>query len=159
MKDSKKNLLSKNAVKDSMLFFALGAGILIYSLANHYSMNAEWKLSPYLFPVLIAFFIIALSFSLFVETVYKKTEADSSVSSESAKNDADWKAVLKYVLAVAAYYMIMPHAGFLISNTVFLVLLFLLLGERSWQKIVVLSISTTAVVYVLFHSFLHVMLP
>ena len=157
MKDSKNNLLSKKAVKDSMLFFALGVSILIYSLASHYSMNVEWKLSPYLFPILISLFIIALSFSLFVETVHK--DNGEAADAESAKDDADWKAVLEYVLAVAAYYMIMPHAGFLISNTVFLALLFLLLGERSWQKIVVLSISTTAVVYVLFHSFLHVMLP
>lgn len=157
MKDSKKNLLSKNAVKDSMLFFALGVSILIYSLASHYSMNVEWKLSPYLFPILISLFIIALSFSLFVETVHK--DNGEAADAESAKDDADWKDVLKYVLAAAAYYVIMPHIGFLISNTLFLSFLFLLLGERSWQKIVVLSISTTAVVYVLFHSFLHVMLP
>ena len=53
----------------------------------------------------------------------------------------------------------MPHTGFIPGTVVFLVLLFLLLGERRPLLVGILSVSTSVVIYYLFHVLLHVMLP
>ena len=55
----------KETVKESVLFFVLGVSLLVYSLVNHYSVQIEWGLSPYLFPAVIAVFMIILSVTLF----------------------------------------------------------------------------------------------
>lgn len=151
MKVFKKELLHKEGVKGSFMFFLLGLGIFIYALVNHYSLNTEWKLSPYLFPVLTAIFIMVLAVSLFRESVLLNKTED--------KGHTEWKTIIKYILACLVYYFVMPHLGFLISNIIFLAVLFIFLGERCWWKIALLSIITTVIVYVVFHVFLHVMLP
>ena len=153
----------KETVKESVLFFVLGVSLLVFSLVNHYSVQIEWGLSPYLFPAVIAVFMIILSVTLFAGGIRAGEkpahEEMSGTGSTSEKNKTQWRAVACYLGAVLAYYIVMPFIGFIAADILLLAGLFILLGERVWWKIAVLSVAVTMFIYWLFHSFLHVMLP
>lgn len=153
MKVSRGGRVLNGGVLDSAFFFACGLALFIYSLVSHYSLQTEWKLSPYLFPLLISVFIIALSVSLFLES-------GKVVGMRNGKNEKlDWKGFFAFLAASFAYWALMPLLGFIASNILYLVILFIISGERKWWKISLLSIITTFVIYLLFDTFLHVMLP
>ncbi|MCR5288650.1 MAG: tripartite tricarboxylate transporter TctB family protein [Treponema sp.] len=158
MKNNIKKYFSQSSVRDGILFFCIGIALMLYSFINHYSVHIEWKLSPYLFPVLISFFIIALAIVLCVGGIREAT-AEQSKEESSEPSPTQWKTVLIYIAAVVAYYILMPFFGFVITTIALLVVLFLFLGERSWIKIAVLAIFTSFAIYYLFHVLLHVMLP
>lgn len=140
-----------DGVKDSIFFFVCGVALCVYSLVNHYAMKCEWKLSPYLFPFLISLFIIVISVFFFLES---KTNGEAG-----KKEETDWRAFLSYLAASFLYCLLMPHLGFIIANILFLASLFIFSGERRWWLVAILSAGVTVVVYVLFHTLLHVMLP
>lgn len=154
MKEKKKSYWSNQDVKGSVIFFCIGLFILAYALINHYEVQTQWKMSPYLFPTLIAIVLILLSFSLFFEGVRAIERGEVK-----EKQETQWKRVFSYIGITLLYYFILPHLGFIITNTVMLVALFLLLGLRIWWKIAILSVSTTMIIYYLFHVLLYVMLP
>jgi len=154
MKEKKKCYWNNQDVKGSILFFCIGLFILAYSLINHYEVNGPWKMSPYLFPTLISIILITLSFTLLFEGV---KAVDRGEVKEKPKTH--WKRVFMYIGITLLYYFIMPHLGFIITNIVMLIALFLLLGLRVWWKIAILSVSTTIIIYYLFHVLLYVMLP
>ena len=142
----------KNTVKESFFVFACGLALMAYSLINHDSSKISWSLSPYLFPFVISIFVIVLSVTLF----FGSLKSDRKVKE---KSKILWKPVLSFLAAVSAYYILMPFLGFIISNILLLCGLFVLLGQKIWWKILLLSVTVTFAIYWLFHSFLHVMLP
>ena len=152
---------SKKLKKEGMqclLFFGIGVGLLVYSLYQHSRSNIDWVMSPYLFPLLISFFLLLLAVSLAAETIRNaKTEAGQEEMENSGSIYRD-----KFLLSVAGilvYYLAMPYLGFIFSSLLFLAAMFWLLGERRWQLILLLSAGTTLVLYGIFHQLLHVMLP
>ena len=172
----------KNIAKDGILFLIFGTALLIYSLVNHYSANIIWSLSPYLFPLVISLFFIFLAVGLLLGSRQdlqqnpqgnqrqgmqqkpqgKQREDMQQNPQENAHSSACkicWKPVLIFLAIVFVYYIIMPFAGFIVSNVILLACLFILLGLRIWWKIACLSVVTTLTIYYFFHSFLHVMLP
>ena len=142
----------KNSAIESFFVFACGLALMAYSLINHYSIKISWSLSPYLFPFVISIFVIVLAVTLFAGAL----KSDKKVKE---KSKILWKPVLSFLAAVSAYYIIMPFLGFIIANILLLGGLFVLLGQKSWWKILFLSVTVTFSIYWLFHSFLHVMLP
>lgn len=153
MADCKK-YLKVPRVRESILFFCISVGMIVYALVSHSMVKVPWKLSPYLFPLLIAVFLLLLSFSLFLEGA-------SQVGKGPEKTEPlpGAKKVVVFLALCFAYYVAMPYVGFLVSDTIFLILLFLLLGERVWWRVLALSVGSTVVIYYLFHVLLHVMLP
>lgn len=152
---------SKKLKKEGMqclLFFGIGVGLLVYSLYQHSRSNIDWVMSPYLFPLLISFFLLLLAVSLAAETIRNaKTEAGQEEMENSGAIYRD-----KFLLSVAGilvYYLAMPYLGFIFSSLLFLAAMFWLLGERRWQLILLLSAGTSLVLYGIFHQLLHVMLP
>ncbi|MDD7202219.1 MAG: tripartite tricarboxylate transporter TctB family protein [Sphaerochaetaceae bacterium] len=150
-----KTYLQRPVVRESMLFFVLAVSLLVYSLAGHRQISLPWKLSPYLFPLLVSLFLLILSFCLFAEGV----RSDQKGASCRPFPKTEWRNVLATLAFCLAYYFAMPHIGFILSTIVFLVLLFLLLGERRPLVVGTLSVATSVVIYYLFHVLLHVMLP
>ncbi len=155
MSNRLKTYLQRPVVHESILCFFLALSLLVYSLVSHRQVSLPWKLSPYLFPLLVSLFLLVLSFSLFAEGVRPDQKGESCRPSPKT----EWKNVLATLAICLAYYFAMPHTGFVLSTVVFLVLLFLLLGERRPLVVGVLSVATSVVIYYLFHVLLHVMLP
>jgi len=152
----KKDYLRNSNIQDAVLFFMLAAALMVYSLINHYSTaKLEWKLSPYLFPVLIAVFIGALSFSLFSDGIRQIKSGEKS----RKKAAIHWKDVLFTIGVSVAYFGTMRFLKFIPSTILFLVALFLHLGERRIWLIAIISVLFSVSIYIIFGVMLHVMLP
>lgn len=154
--NNNKNYLSNKNIQDAFIFFILAIALIIYSLVNHYSTaKLEWKLSPYLFPVLIAVFIGALSISLLADG-----KRQIRLNEKSDKKAAiHWKGVLFTIGSSIAYYGIMRFLTFVPSTILFLVAMFLHLGERRIWLIALISVVCSLLIYIIFGVMLHVMLP
>ncbi len=124
---------------------------IIFSIRCHAAMDMEWKLSPYLFPLVISLILFALSISLLIEgrkKVYREV-----------KDETHWRDIFLYVAICFVYYLVISYIGFIASTILFLVVVFRLLGVRKWWFIALLSVVATLAIYILFARLLHVMLP
>lgn len=158
-KNEKKSLLHQPSCQDAVFVGLCSAGLLAYSLYHHYFDNntSEWKMSPYLFPTLISVFGLLLAFSLLMDAVNElRQPAPEEKGSGEKKN---LLGVLVMVGAALVYYALMPVLTFIPATVLFLLALFLYLGERKWWKLLLLSGVTTGVIYVLFGIALNVRLP
>jgi FlaA1/EpsC-like NDP-sugar epimerase len=145
--------IPKSYLIESAVFFILGIALFLYAMINHYSGIAkEWKMSPYLFPVLIAVFLVLLSVSL-----YSEGKRVSGQSQEGATPKI--KTVFIAVLMMLGYFFLMPLIGFLPMTAVYLMAFFYFLGERHWIRMILLSAITSGLLYVIFDMMLNVMLP
>ncbi|MDD2446507.1 MAG: tripartite tricarboxylate transporter TctB family protein [Tissierellia bacterium] len=159
--NEKRQYLSNSKVKESLLFITIAIVILLYSLINHYTTkDLQWGLSPYLFPLLVSVFMISISISLFVEGIKdEKLRKKEEINKVEKKEKVYWKEVIFVIFISLVYYLAMDIIGFIFSTTLFLVILFVFLGERRKWILVLISLSTTAIIYFIFSVLLHVMLP
>ena len=174
-KNQKKTLLNAPSLKDSIFVGLCSVGLFAYSLYHHHHdrNTGEWKMSPYLFPTLISVFGFLLAVSLFFDAL-RETRAlrvadDGSKAAPSAKKN--WIGVLIMVGAAILYYILLqvfpvlylPLVGrvvrFIPMTILFLLGLFIYLGERKWWKLALLSVLTTGAVYAIFGIALNVRLP
>lgn len=157
-KYSWKDYIRQENVQDAIFVFICSVALLIYGLYNKFTgIPCEWKLSPYLFPVLLSVFGILLSISLFYDG---KKALLSGAEPEFVKGDPQkLKKTAIYLVIFLLYYFLMPVLGFFIATTIFLASLFILLGEKKWWIILLLSVSSTAIIYILFGVLLHVRFP
>ena len=123
---------------------------IVMSLLSHRSFNVEWKLSPYLFPLIISIFLLVLSITLIAKNgeVKEKSEAKGN-----------WKNLVLFTFVSLISLLVFSFLGFIISTFLLLAAIMLILGERRWWFIVVLSVVSTAVIYLLFEKYLSEMLP
>ncbi len=158
MERNKNNILSNRKIQEAIFFLIISISLMIYSLKNHYStLGLQWKISPYLFPLLIAIFIGLLSISLFIEGIRDNRSLDKG--NECKCTNTKWKDVLFTILVSVSYYIAMGLIGFIASTLIFLVALFIYLGEKRIWLIALISIISTLSVYIIFGVLLHVMLP
>jgi hypothetical protein len=138
---------------EGLIFSTLGAFLLVYSLYNHYQIEVAWKLSPYLFPVLIAILFVVASIALFIQGRGELSEKVEEVDYRGIK------VVAVFTALVFLYYLLLPLLGFIITNMVMLSVFFIFLRLKTWWKVLLLSSSITAVLYVVFQLLLSVRLP
>jgi hypothetical protein len=143
-------------IQDSIVFFIAGAALLCYSLVQHGDSGMEWKLSPYLFSLLISVFLILLSFSLFHEGLKELKQAAREGPREAAWA---WKNVLAVALFSLAYYLVMHVIPFIPATVVFLGGLIFFLGERRWHFIAITALVSSLAIYGIFGVALGVRLP
>jgi hypothetical protein len=99
--------LKSRTLPESLLFFALGAALLAHSLWEHYGGPAvEWKLSPYLFPVMVAGGVVLLSGALLAEGL-RELRAPPQETALPARGAG--KAVAVTVGMAVGYYLVLPR--------------------------------------------------
>jgi len=154
----KKTLLRNGSFQESLVVGICSIGLLIYSLYHHYfdRNTSEWKMSPYLFPTLISVFGFLLAISLLADALHELRDTREAETDAKAKN---LPGVLVLVGASVLYDILLPVIHFIPATVLYLLGLFLYLGERKWWKLALLSVLTTLVVYALFGLGLHVRLP
>lgn len=156
MRDDWKN----KKVQDSLVVFALGLALGAYSLIRFHAaaVKTDWALSPCLFPLLLSAFALLLAAALFWEG---RREARGRGAESATSRPAPEK--LRYALGVlllsTAYAALLPWLRFLPATAIFLAAMLLLLGERRWRMVAVLSLSVPLVLYAVFGLALHVRLP
>lgn len=154
----KSGILAIHSFQEALLFLALSIWLIIYSYTKHYSgLKYDWKMSPYLFPILISIFLFALSISLFYQAVRDYRKSAGTQSGEKAYfNTFNFFATISLVIA---YYFALKIIPFVVATAVLLVLMLILFKEKRWWMILLVSGLTTGLVYLLFGVGLHVNLP
>ena len=159
--DNKKKLWQFANFQDAVFVIICAVSLLSYSLYHHATdkNTSEWKTSPFLFPVLISMFGILLAVSLVADAMRDMKTQTALAGAESTSGHTDLKGVLVFIGVSIIYYFALPHLKFIISTLLYLLVLFLYLGERKWWKLLLLCGITTGAIYFLFGVALHVHLP
>ncbi len=139
------------AYLEGIFFLLCSLALIAYSLSEHYAAHVEWKQSPYLFPLLIAFFLLPLSLALLRQA--------HSLKKDSPNPEFLFRDTVIVGGMTLLYIVIMPYITFIIATILLLIGLFLYLGERRYVLIGVLSVGFTLIIYAIFDIALHVMLP
>lgn len=153
----KEKIYKLHSFQEGLLFLGLSVFLLIYSFYKHYTgLKVEWKMSPYLFPILVATLLLALSVSLLSEAVKKHKRGETDAANTEYFNIK----VFFLTLALAVlYFVVLHYVPFVITTVFFLAALLLLFNERRWWMIALISVLTTLVIYLVFSVGLHVNLP
>jgi putative tricarboxylic transport membrane protein len=153
-----KEYIHEPTIQDAIFIFACSVALLIYGLYNKFTgIQSEWKLSPYLFPVLLSVFGALLSISLFYDG-YRAIHSGGQVERSSADRK-NLKRLGVFLLICLIYYVLFVPLGFLVSTALMLAALFFLLGERRIWIIALLSIACSGAIYVIFGVLLNVRFP
>ena len=141
---------------EALVFLGLSLGLLLYSLRGQASgLRYAWKLSPYLFPLLIAAFLLILSILLLARALRARR-----AGAEEQKKPLLRALPLAAAIALAAVYVFaMRFLPFAALTPCFLALLLLLFGERRVWAILAVSLLTTGLIVLIFGLGLHVALP
>lgn len=137
---------------EGVILFVVSVFGISMSFISHKDFNVEWKLSPYLFPLIISFFLLILSISIIMQGLKDESE-------KKEKSKIDIKSLLIFGLICILYLLVFNFLGFVLSTIILLVLLMMLLGERRWWFILLVSVISSLVIYLLFAKYLSVMLP
>ena len=137
---------------EGVFLFVVSVFGISMSFISHKDFNVEWKLSPYLFPLIISFFLLILSISIITQGLKDESE-------KKEKSKIDIKSLLIFGLICILYLLVFNFLGFVLSTIILLVLLMMLLGERRWWFILLVSVISSLIIYLLFAKYLSVMLP
>ena len=137
---------------EGVFLFVVSVFGISMSFISHKDFNVEWKLSPYLFPLIISFFLLILSISIITQGLKDESE-------KKEKGKIDIKSLLIFGLICILYLLVFNFLGFVLSTIILLVLLMMLLGERRWWFILLVSVISSLIIYLLFAKYLSVMLP
>lgn len=152
MNEKRQGSRSLHTLLEGMLFLALSIALGWHALHSHYGgARIGWELSPYLFPLLIAVLLLLLSLVLVAEGLRGE--------GVGKPDKARWGVMLVTVAAAVAYFLLMPALGFVLSTTLFLLGMFLFLGERRPLVLILVPLLFASAIYLSFGKLLYVMLP
>ena len=158
MNNKKSSIFANHSFQEALVFFALSVWLIVYSYTKHYSgMKYDWKMSPYLFPIVVSVFLFLLSAALLFQAIreYRKNRGA----------DGEEKAYFNYfnfiatIALAAAYYFALKFVPFVIATAVHLAVMRILFKEKRGWIILLVSVLTSGIVYLLFSVGLHVNLP
>ena len=115
--------------------------------------NQSWTLSPALFPLIITSLTFLFSMALIIRGIKDKNVKQEGDSIEN------WKRLLLVIFISIMYLIILPKLHFLLASIIYLLLFLLILGERKWWLLGVISIITPLLIQYLFGNLLDVFLP
>ena len=128
-------------------------GIVVFVAAGNLQ-QVKLGIGPSGFPKFIAVVLAVLGLAQTVTALYSGVEAP--------KFNVDKRAAGLFAAAVAmsvAYVMLVTQIGFIILTPLLLIGLMFLFGERSFGKMAVFAIITTACVWLLFTEVFMIFLP
>jgi hypothetical protein len=110
------------------------------------------ELGPEVFPTLVVIIFAGLATILLVKGLVSKPE-------KREKLTRNWRRMAISMLSCVGYVALLSQAGFLIATAVFLVFFVWLYGARKIWVIAAASVVPTAVIYLVFWKFFHILLP
>jgi hypothetical protein len=154
--------LKNKSVQDSIVALALGIALGVYSLYSYQSavVRTDWIMSPYLFPLLLATFAVAIAFSLFMEGRFEVVTArEKEGKTDVSVARMDIKKLLCVIGLGIAYVILINFITFIPASVLYLAAMIWLLGERRIWMVAAISVGMPLLLYVLFAVLLNVRLP
>lgn len=135
----------------SLIYGALTTQLPVRSLPN--------TPGPPFFPWVNTAILLALSIGLLVQGL-RGTNSGDNDSQPPAAATASQRRLAAWALGAFVVYLIaLPGLGFLLATTPFFAALMVLFGERRWLWVVIGSVATTTILYILFRHGFSVFLP
>jgi len=155
-----RDYIKNKSVQDSVVVLGLGLALGIFSIYSffHSKVKAEWIMSPYLFPMLIALFAIAMAYCLFMEGKHQ-VDAERAGAPVAKRDAIKLKSVVIVVGLSILYYVLMRVITFIPATVLFLAALMWFMGERRWKVLIPVAVLAPLVIYALFALGLNVRLP
>ena len=132
----------------------IGLGAYIFAKASTFpaNMSATDPGAAY-FPKMLAILLIALCLGLIVSTLLKKGEGEK----------LDFPPQVAHLIIAFAglfvYCLLLKPLGFILDTLWFVFGMQYLLKSRNWVTMSIVSVATTAIIYVVFRMVLYVNLP
>lgn len=146
---------------------------IYYETSTYPKLTMAGMLGPEAFPRLLALMFIALSAILIYQGI--KGRVDSRTIRVNIK-DKGLRRIICVLTITVAYMLVLPHTGFLVTTSIYLAILFVILGVRAphalprfvekiprWLRsllmIVIVSLGVSWVIYYVFQILLKIPLP
>jgi putative tricarboxylic transport membrane protein len=139
----------------ALCFLALGIAYLIGSLDLR--LGSATSPGPGLYPFFVGLTLLAITVPLFLLSL--KTKEPRQGEEEAFPRGKDLKRVVALASMFIFFAVLLKPLGYWICSTVLMGASLKLLGMRSGKKIIVISVLTTAISYLLFVSILKVPIP
>ena len=167
----------------------VGGVALVESLLSPAALTRnDGGLGPNWFPIVMSLTLIGLALIVAVQLIreaareaepdgaggtedplperIEASAADSLPSTEVPRSTgpatlsaSEWKRLGRFIAIMAAYILLMPRLGFLISTTAFIIAMYLHLGVRQWVVPILVAVGASFGVYGVFALLLDVQLP
>lgn len=147
---------SRSLLGEGIFFLALGAALIAYS-RKLWTSDTAISMSPYLFPFMTGIVLLLLAAFLLGQSRVGADEDSPATNKVSRKTN--WKGVSIVAGFSVLYFVLLPFLHFIIATILFLFGLLFALGERRHWFSALVSVGTTAIIYLTFGVLLAVMLP
>lgn len=144
--------MKKANISVSVVLFAIAA-YMIYEASGYFHVDPN-DVGPQFFPIAIAILLIVLGIGLIVSS-FIGTQNESSPQFFTTKQGKSYIVIAMMLV----YVLLMPKLGFCVTSCLFLFALIRMFGYKKYLINAAVSISVTALIYLLFKLLLSVPLP
>ncbi len=134
------------------------AAVIILTNDNLAEGGAESDLGIMFLPRVVAGFIIIFAATIGIQSLNKLLKAAAPDSNETIITNG-FSGIFIYIGIFVAYWLAVPHLGFLVTTPFVMLAVAILLGGRNWIPIIIVSVITPVLIYYGSREFLRVYLP
>jgi len=140
-----------------VVFFS---SLYLYTIAARYKGHEIYdKLGPGFWPKFILICMMILSFLVAVDAFRARKKLSKEKEFEAVKSVGSRIRFFSALILIIAYFILMNVIGFIALTPFFLVAFMILLGEKSWPWMIILSVGMTIVIILAFTQAMYVPLP
>lgn len=132
--------------------------VVVFALTFQFPKSTI-ALPPTIFPRFVSVCLFILAFILFIQGVMGLKSTSASDSSTETFDKKFLLRLFSMFIVAFAYTRLLPYTGYVIATPPFVAGTMLLFHEKRWRWIVIISLSTSAILYVLFRMVFKVPLP
>lgn len=126
------------------LAFLIIAAVLFYSLA----LAGITRIERVMYPIVVLIFLLLFTVIDLLRVLIKDSRAESA--KEILINNETLKKIAYMSAAIIGYILVMNSIGFFVTSFAFMIFMFKLLKVEENVKMVLISIGTLLVVYIIF---------
>jgi putative tricarboxylic transport membrane protein len=149
-------LLRRNDLVPGMIWMALGISVSIYS--SRLRLGTLGGPGPGLMPFLLGLSLCICSVLVITRSLVL-TIREKGMRGEGVWSQVDLKKIILVISSLLGYAFILEKIGFVITTIVILFILFRTVGSQKWHYVLVSSLLTVFVTYLVFVIILKVELP
>ncbi len=138
--------------------FLIIVSVIILTSDNLVEGGAESDLGIMFLPRVVAGFIIIFATTIAIQSLRKLLSGAEIESREIIITDG-FSGIFIYIGIFIAYWLAVPHLGFLVTTPFVMLGVAVLLGGRNWIPITAVSVITPVLIYYGSREFLRVYLP
>ncbi|MEH6651433.1 MAG: tripartite tricarboxylate transporter TctB family protein [Motiliproteus sp.] len=120
--------------------------------------GAESDLDSMFLPRVVATLMIIFSATTAIQSLRKLAVGSKPEAQEIIITDG-FSGILIYIGIFIAYWLTVPHIGFLVATPFIMIAVAILLGGRNWIPVISMSVITPVLIYFGSREFLRVYLP